>query len=72
MLSQTDKILAHLRAGNTLTPIEALRMFGTLRLGARIFELRKAGEPITADRIIIPGNRTVARYRLNNTKGDGK
>lgn len=40
-LSQTRRILAYLRGGNTITPLEALREFGTLRLGARIADIEK-------------------------------
>jgi Helix-turn-helix domain len=65
MKTQNAKIIAHLRAGNTLTPIEALHLFGTLRLGARIYDLKKSGENISADRVHIGNNRTVARYRLH-------
>jgi hypothetical protein len=39
-MSQTTQILNHLKEGNTLSPLEALDMFGCLRLGARIWELR--------------------------------
>lgn len=39
--SQTRRILAYLRDGNTITPIEALRRFGTFRLGARIADIEK-------------------------------
>jgi hypothetical protein len=38
--SQTKQILEHLEKGNTISPIDALNMFGCLRLGARIYELR--------------------------------
>lgn len=44
--SQCKLILAHLLAGHTLTPLEALRLFGCLRLGGRIFDLRKLGHAI--------------------------
>ena len=45
-MSQEKKILEYLLAGNTLTPIEALNMFGCFRLGARICELRQRGYEI--------------------------
>lgn len=37
--SQTKQILEYLRAGNRITPLEALRIFGTMRLGARIWDI---------------------------------
>lgn len=39
--SQTRRILAYMREGNTITPQEALREFGTMRLGARIADIEK-------------------------------
>lgn len=42
-MSQCDKILAHLEAGNTITPAEAYAMCGTLALHSRISELRSQG-----------------------------
>ena len=39
--SQTKRILAYLRAGNRITPLEALRKFNCFRLGARIADIEK-------------------------------
>jgi hypothetical protein len=41
--SQAEGIRTYLATGATLTPLEALRMFNCFRLGARIWELNKAG-----------------------------
>ena len=41
--TQEARIFGCLIEGNTLTPLEALEKFGCLRLGARIFALRKKG-----------------------------
>lgn len=49
-MTQCDRILAHLKAGRTLTPVEALRRFGTFRLAARINELREQGVRVKTDR----------------------
>lgn len=43
---QADKILRYLIFGNTLTSWEALGMFGCMRLGARIYELKRQGHAI--------------------------
>ena len=45
-MSQKQKILEHLQAGKDLSPPSALHLFGCLRLGARILELRRAGHRI--------------------------
>ena len=60
--SQACQILRYLRAGNTLTPLDALRLFGCLRLGARIWDLRQAGYPITEETVTLPNGKRVGRY----------
>lgn len=42
-MSQCERILRHLRDYRTITPIEALSEYGCMRLGARIFDLKKMG-----------------------------
>ena len=49
--SQRAKILDWMLDGNRITPLEALRRFGSMRLGARIHELRERGVQIE-DRFI--------------------
>lgn len=41
--SQNRQILAHLQKGNTITQMDALRMFGCMRLASRINDLRQMG-----------------------------
>lgn len=50
-----------------LSPMEALGMTGTFRLGARIFELRRDGYVITRDWGHTPDGRRFARYVLRET-----
>ena len=40
-MRRQDRILDYLKTGKTLTAIEAQRIFGTQRLGAYIYNLRK-------------------------------
>lgn len=49
--TQCKKILAHLKTGRSITPLEALYKFGCLRLGARIYDLKQAGHTILSERI---------------------
>ncbi len=42
-MSQTAQILAHLEAGNSITPKEAYAMVGSLALHSRIAEIRDQG-----------------------------
>lgn len=44
--SQKQHILEWLQAGNPITALEALVMFGCFRLAARICDLRAEGHPI--------------------------
>lgn len=44
--SQNAAIRAHLLAGHSITPLEAIGVFGAYRLAARVKELRNSGMPI--------------------------
>jgi hypothetical protein len=39
--SQLQRVRKHLLSGRSITPIDALNLYGCFRLGAIIFELRK-------------------------------
>lgn len=62
--TQAARILAHLRAGNRLTPLQALERFGCLRLGARVLELRKQGWDVQSRMVETPSGKRVAEYSL--------
>lgn len=62
LTSQRLKILAYLKRGHVLTPIEALHKFGSLRLAARICELRESGYDIGTERITVRNGKRVACY----------
>ncbi|MDO5686462.1 MAG: helix-turn-helix domain-containing protein [Neisseria sp.] len=67
--SQTDLILAHLQQGKSLTPLEALRLFGCLRLGARVHDLRQDGYPIISQIVCdAVSGKHYASYSLNGGK----
>ncbi|OTP90515.1 hypothetical protein B6D12_05985 [Gilliamella apicola] len=42
-LSQCERILIHLQSGKTINPLQVLKLYGCFRLGARIYDLKKAG-----------------------------
>lgn len=46
-MSQKEMVLKHLKEGKEITPLEALKEYGSLRLGAIIFDLRKEGYNIS-------------------------
>ena len=62
--SQNNRILAHLKKGLTITSLEALQMFGCMRLASRISDLRKRGENIVVDRVKLANGKSVAQYHL--------
>lgn len=47
--SQKARLLATLKEGRRLSPLDALRLFGCFRLAARISELRAEGYPIQSE-----------------------
>lgn len=68
MIKQTENILRFMQDYGEITPMDALREFGCMRLAARISDLRRDGHQITS-RIVHDinryGQRThYAAYRL--------
>lgn len=55
--SQCKQILTHLKAGKSITPIEALNKYGCFRLGARIYDLRNSGYLIVTKLVEKNGKR---------------
>lgn len=62
--SQCNAIASALKAGARLTPLEALKRFGCLRLGARIADLRKRGMAITSTLVDVGDGKRVSEYKL--------
>ena len=66
-ISREQKILKYLRTYKTLTPVEAINMFGETRLSARIYDMKKDGYKFETTRIRVPtrdGWSYVAQYRF--------
>jgi len=63
-LSQSERILAWLEQGNTLTPAGAYEMFGTLALHSRAAELRERGHIIDCELVTTTSGKRVGRYSL--------
>ena len=64
--TQKDKIKEWLESGRSITPIEALEMFGSFRLGAIIFTLREEGMPIKTEFVTNRYKTKFAKYDVNN------
>lgn len=61
--SQKEMILSALVAGETLTPIDALKRFGCFKLATRVSELKRDGVPVKIEMVSCEGKR-FARYSL--------
>ena len=62
--TQAAQILAHLKTGRSITPIDALNKYGCFRLGARIYDLKQDGHNIYREMIETDSGKRVASYTL--------
>lgn len=62
--SQCAKIRAWLESGHTITSLEALKLFGCLRLSSRIWDLRNDGVNVQKERIKTASGKFVAQYSI--------
>ena len=67
-MTQKERIIKYLQDFGSITPLEAMRDLGIMRLGARIWELIREGWPIIRETEVSQnryGQTTrYARYRL--------
>lgn len=62
--SQNARILAYLLEGNAITPLEALELFGSFRLGARIADIKADGYDVKSEYVKLPNGKQVKKYHL--------
>lgn len=66
--SQKELVLEYMERYGSITPLEAQREIGCMRLGARIWDLRRDGYDIVSEMVEVQtrgnGKAWVARYRL--------
>ena len=63
--AQSKQILEYLQKGNSLTPLEALKMFDCMRLGARVYDLKSQGHEIVTEMVKDEkSGKKYASYRL--------
>lgn len=48
-MTQNEKILQYIEQEGSITPLDALREFGCMRLASRVSELKKEGYPIKTE-----------------------
>ena len=63
--SQCAKIRVWLLGGNKLTSLEALNLFGCMRLASRIHDLRERGMEIKKETIVVNSGKRVTQYFVN-------
>lgn len=66
-MNREQKVLEYINKYKTITPLEAYRDLGTMRLSAAIFNLKKQGYKIKTEKIRVPtrdGWAYVAQYSL--------
>ena len=68
--SQCEKILAYINENGSITPLDALREFGCMRLASRVNDLKRAGYAIISEmetKINKHGDIVrYSRYRMEN------
>ena len=74
-MTQTERILRHMEACGSITPLEAMEDYGIMRLASRINELRREGVPIRRE-MVAGRNRfgeavTFARYSIMEGEQNG-
>ena len=60
--SQNKRILADLQQGISITPMFALRRYGTLRLSARIYDIKASGVPVRSKKVEVSKGKWVSTY----------
>lgn len=64
-MTQSEKILGHMKGGAAITPVQALNLYGCFRLAARIHDLRAVGWDIEVETLPMAGT-NVAMYKLSD------
>ena len=67
-MSQKSQILAALKRGRSLTPLDALVDFNCMSLAQRIMELKNEGHNITSELIRTPSGKHIAIYKLKKKR----
>lgn len=67
MISQKEAVLAYLKSGKSLTGLEALQKFGTMKLSTRVSELRQEGYDIL-HQMVNRNDKWVAKYFMLTPK----
>lgn len=64
MKPQTKQVLRYLEKHASITPMDAIRELGCMRLAARVRELKQAGYDVRSTTVRMAGGKTFAKYEL--------
>ena len=67
-MSQNNQILNHLQNA-PITSLEALKLYGCLRLAGRIYDLKQKGHDIFTVRKELPNGKKIGEYYLISSEG---
>ena len=70
--TQSAKVLYHLQNYGSLTAIQALELFNSLRLAARINDLKEAGHDIQVEMKRLKNGKKIAVYSLPKIQKQGE
>jgi hypothetical protein len=64
-MTQNDTLLNHMMTGRSISPLEALGLYGVFRLAARVFELKGMGVDIQKVTKVDINGKQYAEYSIN-------
>ena len=64
-MSQNNTLLNHMMTGRSISPLEALGLYGVFRLAARMFELKAMGVDIQKVTKVDINGKQYAEYSIN-------
>lgn len=67
-LTQKEAILNFLKQGCSITQLDALHLFGCMRLAPRIIEIKRMGYDVISENYKTPSGKTVSQYFLAEFK----
>ena len=70
MESQNKQIKEYLDHGNKITSLDALEMFGCMRLASRINDLKKQGMGIGSKTVVAPNGKRYSQYYALSPEGN--
>ena len=68
-MTQKAKVLAHLKRGQSITPIEALNLYGVFRLSDVVWKLKNEGHLIITTSVKNQNGNDYAKYIYNGRGG---